>query len=40
MTEEDRREEFDKIVSSLTIDELIILALMFCEIHDPETREE
>lgn len=38
MTEERRREEFDKIMSSLTQDELIILGLMFHEIYDSETR--
>lgn len=37
MTEERRRDEINKIMSSLTTDELIILGLMFCEIYDPET---
>lgn len=36
MPEKECREEFDKIMSSLTLDELIILGLMFCEIYDSE----
>lgn len=38
MTEEERLKEINKIMSSLTPDELIILGIMFHEIYDSETR--